>query len=486
MKNQHALLVVLMALLAVGTGCKKQKTEWQPQPPFPGLELPKTSYLIDNRSDTTLITGEGTTIFIPRNCFTTANNDSVAGEVTIIYREFHDAVDIFLSGIPMEFMSMGEKRYFRTAGMFEIDAQAGGAKANLKPGKTIDVRMPSQRPELDYSFFYMNPEKGAWEWVDLPENEANAEKIEATTRLESMRKTPDLISDEYFVANYEGLLDVYYDNNFNKIYKARNDEALRQKMATYKFRIYDMTMTGEIRFGNAYYHPLEMLWKEVDGKPVPNWVSNFCFSYAKDAAGKWGITNFKLRQLGGNLHEVTYKKDGLVFKKKMEAVIPLKNLLKLPADQWKKKYNDELALLAEEQQKIDVMAETFRAVSINQLGIYNFDALLKLSDWIAVEPTYTLDGNSTAPSQVVLILGDRSGFIHLKGAELQSIRINPRSNHRVFMKMEGTNQIGVFRNEMWSRVNTDYLRSIDRPPFAFDFEAKRFDNAVEFRTFLGF
>jgi len=487
MKNQHAILLIFIAILAANTGCQKQtKVAWQPQPPYPGLEIPKTSFQIDNTADTTLLMSNGTSVFIPSDCFTTAKGDSVAGEVTILYREFHDAVDIFLSGIPMDFTSMGEKRYFRTAGMFEIDAELNGEKGILKTGKTIDVRMPSDRAELDYSFFYMNPEKGAWEWVDLPENAVNAEKVEAKAKLAAKKTAPNLVSDEYFVANYEGLLDVYFDNYMGKVYSALKDEAIRQKMNAYKFKIYNMTLTGEIRFGNAYYHPTEMLWKEIDGKPIPAWVSNFRFSYSKNASGKWSMTNFSIRPVRGNVHEVMYKNKGVVFQKQMEAVIPLKNLLKLPAEQWQKKYDEELALLAEEQQKIDVLAETFRAVSVKMLGIYNFDALLKLNDWIAITPTFILEGKNNTTNDVVIILGDNNGFIHLKSSELQHMQINPLSNHRVFMKMDGQNQIGLFPTDRWKQVNADSLRAMNLPPFTLTFETKKFNNAIEFRSFLGF
>lgn len=487
MKKQHAFLVLLIVTMAVGIGCQKQKkAAWLPQPPYPGLEVPKTSFTIDNTTDTTLLTSNGTSLFIPNHCFTTSKGDSVVGKVTILYREFHDAIDIFLSGIPMDFTTMNEKRYFRSAGMFDIDAQLNDEKLTIKPGKAIDVHMPSQRAELNYSFFYMNPDKGAWEWVDLPETEVNAEKVEARIKLEAKKSTPNLISDQYFVVNYLGLLDVYLNNDMFKVNRAEKDEALRRKMSEYKFKIYDLTVGGEVRFGNAYYLPSELLWKDVDVKPMPKWLTRFRFSYAKDAKGKWSISNYSISQIRGNLYEVVYKKDGEVFRKKMEAVIPLKNLLKYPASQWQKKYDEEMVVLAEEQKRIDVMAETFRAVSIKMLGVYNFDELLKLDDWIAVKPTFVLDGKSNTTNDVVLFLGDNSGFIHLKAGELEKIQINPPSNHRVLMKMDGNNQIGVFPTDRWKQISADSLRAMELPPFTFNFETRKFNNAIEFRSFLGY
>lgn len=86
----------------------------------------------------------GSRIIIPRGAFVAANGEPVAGQVAIHFREMHDFVDFFLSGIPMTYDSAQTKYALESAGMIEIIAEQNGKRVNLAPEKPIQVELVSE------------------------------------------------------------------------------------------------------------------------------------------------------------------------------------------------------------------------------------------------------------------------------------------------------------------------------------------------------
>ena len=484
MKTRKMLFIAAAVCLAIlFNGCKKSGT-WKASPPFPGLEKPLTSFVINSDSDTTILLPGGTSITVAKGTLVKADGSAVSGEIEIFYRDFHDAIDVLLAGIHMDFYSMGQRRTFQTAGMFQIDAQQNGQPLRIAEGKQIDIRFGSKYPGSDFSFFFLNPQTGSWEWVDMPESEVNAEKVAAREAL--ALKTPMLyMGDEYFVMNYNRFLDIYLNDSWEKIYNLQNNKGIRKKLEAYNVKLNDVYVDGEMVFGRAYYHPGEMLWKDIDGKEFPKWLEKFETEWKKDSKGNWYIANFKFSSLGNNLYEVRYQKGKQTFTKRMEAVIPLRNLLKLPAEEWKKRYDEAMVDLAQEQAKIDLMAETFRSFSVNQLGTFNFDVLLKLDEWFPVEPTFTIGETPAAPGDVVIILEDNRGYLRLTPDKISTMRINPQSKHRILMFLPN-NEIGVFPVEKLNEIDMEQLSSQTKPPVTFALQKHKVTDAVELREFLGF
>lgn len=442
------------------------------------------SFIINADADETISLPSGTTIFIPSGTFVGPDGNPITGEYELLYREFHDAIDVLLSGIHMDFYSMGQKRTFQTAGMFHIDAKQGDQQLRIAEGKKIDVRFGSAYIGEDYNFFFLNPNTGGWEWVDLPEAEINQEKADALADL-SKKKPALYMGDEYFVANFNNFLDIYLNNDWDKIYKLREDKKTRKYLEEYDVAFHNIDMFGEIVFGRAYYNPAEMLWKDLDGKKFPKWLKDFTTDWQKDQNNKWYIANYNLRSLGNNIYEVFYKFEKNTFTKKIEAVIPIKNLLKLPPKEWKKRYDDAMLQLAEEQAKIDLMAETFRSFSVGQLGVYNFDRLMKLDDWFEVVPTFTISDTPIENQDFIIVFGDNSGYVKYTPNEYSKLMINPESGHRIMMILPN-NELALYPPELFKDMDIATLRSQSKPPVAFTLEKHTFTDAVSLREFLGF
>ncbi|MCB0644440.1 MAG: hypothetical protein KDC44_22505, partial [Phaeodactylibacter sp.] len=86
----------------------------------------------------------GSRLTIPAAAFETHAGAPVDGNIDIYYREMHDFVDFFLSGIPMTYDSAGVTYSLESAGMIEIYAEQNGQRIRMRPGKTIDVELISE------------------------------------------------------------------------------------------------------------------------------------------------------------------------------------------------------------------------------------------------------------------------------------------------------------------------------------------------------
>jgi len=86
----------------------------------------------------------GSKLIFPPAAFVDKDGQAVGGNVNIRYREFHDYVDFFLSGIPMEYDSAGTRYQLESAGMVEIYAEKDGKRLNIAPGKEIAVELVSE------------------------------------------------------------------------------------------------------------------------------------------------------------------------------------------------------------------------------------------------------------------------------------------------------------------------------------------------------
>ena len=140
MTKRFFQLSMLALAITFASCCHKKVKLWQPNPPYPGLEIKMSKFTINAGRDTILVLSNGTSITIPAGTMVNSEGVAVTGTYDLLYREFHDAVDIMLAGIPMDFNSMGQNRTLQTAGMFEIDALQNNNKLKIADGKDIDVR----------------------------------------------------------------------------------------------------------------------------------------------------------------------------------------------------------------------------------------------------------------------------------------------------------------------------------------------------------
>ena len=131
-------------------------------PPISNLDIKKTYYSVNSKNDTSLNYESGSKISIPKNAFLDEKGNLIDGKVKIEYREFSNAFDIYLGGIPMEFDSAGESMVFETAGMFEINATSNNKPVYVNPENKITIDMNSFEKGNQYNLYQLDTLSGKW------------------------------------------------------------------------------------------------------------------------------------------------------------------------------------------------------------------------------------------------------------------------------------------------------------------------------------
>ena len=132
------------------------------KPPFLERQIDQEKYIINSQEDSEIITESGTKIKFQNNSIVDEKGNTIKGGVEVEYRDFHNPIEIFLSGIPMEYDSAGVKQIFETAGMFELKAYQKGKKLYLKEGAKIDVELISTSNETRFNFYSFDEKTGKW------------------------------------------------------------------------------------------------------------------------------------------------------------------------------------------------------------------------------------------------------------------------------------------------------------------------------------
>ena len=114
------------------------------QPLHASVDIPCISFDIDASRDTIIYTGTGTSLTFLAGTLVKKNGVPVVGKVQVKIREFHDAVSILRSGIPMRLQS-DRNAFLQSSGMLEIRAFQNGDELEIGSGKFINT-------ELEYRF----------------------------------------------------------------------------------------------------------------------------------------------------------------------------------------------------------------------------------------------------------------------------------------------------------------------------------------------
>ena len=110
----------------------------------------------------------GSKMVVPKAAFANKYGALIEGEVEIHFKEYHDYVDFFLSGIPMEIKVDGKDGVLESAGMIEVYATQNGERLSMLPEKPIDIELKSKiafagdTPPA-FNIYYLDEDKRAWD-----------------------------------------------------------------------------------------------------------------------------------------------------------------------------------------------------------------------------------------------------------------------------------------------------------------------------------
>lgn len=162
-----------------------------------------------------------TTFHIPPKAFVNRAGNLVLGPVDIKLKEYHDYVDFFVSGIPMEYDSLGTRYQLESAGMIEVYAEQEGERVELALGKTLEIQLEAEIKVAKnatkapaFNIYKLNEEKRNWVY----EAEDKIEFIDEGNEVGSLQ------NEERFEADYKKevlSIDKEFQVAFEKI-KAQN------------------------------------------------------------------------------------------------------------------------------------------------------------------------------------------------------------------------------------------------------------------------
>jgi len=159
--KQQATLLISDSTALIGF-YKNEEVKPCINPPLEGVNIPYTIYKVNAERGGTFDFKTGSKIVIPKNAFVDENGKLLKGEVELRYREFHDAVDFFVSGIPMTYDSAGVKYQFESAGMMEMLAYQNGKMVNMDKEKSIHVELASTYKGTEYNLYKLDTVKNNW------------------------------------------------------------------------------------------------------------------------------------------------------------------------------------------------------------------------------------------------------------------------------------------------------------------------------------
>jgi len=136
-------------------------------PPIKTLKPTYQTKSVDANQGGTYVYENGSTVVIPPAAFVNGQGNLVEGPIEIKYREFHDYVDFFISGIPMNYDSMGNRYQLESAGMIEIYAEQNGERLKMNPGKKMDIKLvhdiyAAPDDPLDFNIYHLDTDQRNW------------------------------------------------------------------------------------------------------------------------------------------------------------------------------------------------------------------------------------------------------------------------------------------------------------------------------------
>ncbi len=159
-----AVTTVVVATLLLTNNLKKE-TESVVKPPFATLDVSSDLFSVDASKDTVITTKSGSQIKIAANSFVDENGNPLNGIVDIKYREFHDVIDIFMSGIPMTYDSAGTQYHFESAGMFEIKGFQNQEEVFISNASPITVLLASKQEGERFNIYKLDDKNGDWSYL---------------------------------------------------------------------------------------------------------------------------------------------------------------------------------------------------------------------------------------------------------------------------------------------------------------------------------
>lgn len=459
-----AVTAIVIATLLL-TNNAQQKIESAIKPPLPELNTKPRTYSVDAGKDTVIIAESGTQIKIKANSFLDKYGNPITGKVDINYREFHDMVDIFLSGIPMTYDSAGTQYHFESAGMFEIKGFQNHEEVFISEASPINILLASKQEGDRFNIYKLDDKSGDWSYINKDTAGNISESAVADMKTDSvqvpMNKKIEKLTKEVAIAKttiqqlaQEKPIAPVKETDGIQNLKIQVDEKEFPELALYKNLLF------EIDKNDKTYKPelSKITWDAASvSKGKENGTYILTFRKGKDEY------SFLTRPVVG---EKDYPKAIEQYNKKFEEYE--KTLAKRKEDEKRKEkelqteYDKLIAernaqivaaqqrMALETAQRSAASATTdiiYRSFMVSSFGIWNSDCPQNMPKGLMVSAKFTdKDNKELVFSTLYLVEKGKNAAYSLMNYDYSKFTFNPESEN-LLLGVTKDNKIAVFKPE---------------------------------------
>ena len=130
--------------------------------PIASLDIPVQTFNIDAINGGKVIASSGSYIKFPPNSFVDKNGDLIKGNVKVNFREFQDPIDLFISGITMQYDTLGSNFAFESSAMCEINATQGSVEVFVNPLSTPSIHLITNNEDTKHNLYFLDTVQQKW------------------------------------------------------------------------------------------------------------------------------------------------------------------------------------------------------------------------------------------------------------------------------------------------------------------------------------
>jgi hypothetical protein len=460
-------------------------------PAFSNLDIPFETYFVNAKKGGVLKLKNGSFIKIPANTFKDEKGQLVSGNVDIRYREFRDAVDILVSGIPMQYDSAGQKNQLESAGMFEIQGIQNGKKVAL--AKDIIVEMASSNASGNFNQYFLDTLSRSWKYLGENKIVGGDAKDESVVGKDSaianlLRREMPL--DDGFQSTVEENELAVSQNKIQELNKQTNAlkkeepvKPIKSKVDNYHFDLdvlpeefpelvdykgLQFEVGPENKTFNAGLY--EIMWDDVKlnyNTPGKNYKINFVKNNKSSEFIVYpvyqGKDSVKVKAL--------YQKKFVEYQKKLNEKIAAEKKAQeemvLKQKKWEekveaqqKKFDEEQRKFAEQELKRSKAVNNFNirnVFMVSQFGVYNTDRCFKFENEVRLTSYFADDDNKQLKVEAIYhIDADINTLIshYPYGLNGYEFNYNQKSTNTLFA-ITSKNEVLVFSPEQFSKITPE-------------------------------
>ena len=477
--------ILLLFVLIFSFSCSDKVAE-KPfiLPPFAHLNPEYLEFDLEASKADTIFIETGTEIIIPANIWVDKDGKKIKGSINLKYREFSDALDIFLAGVPMRYDSAQVKYNLKTAGMFEIRAYKDTSEIFIDKDKFIDVKLASDIAGEEYNFYTLDEKNKNWAYkgINKPVFNDKINKFKDSIK-ELTPKHPFPFTNDYFALDYYAILDVYFNirpDGTRSLYQYKGNKSLKRKS-----KKYGLNWSGifgdwkKANFNGRQYFAYELVWKNVSGKKIPKWVQTkktLGENYLKECK-PMGNSKYYM-----HVYDYNTQKEFKFFAK---AVMLLKDVFKKMPEDWKNEYEIVQKKVAERERRLSMQKQFLRTYKISTTGLHNWDVINKYENKILVKSDFKFQNKEIDAETVPLMYftDNNQSYVKIHYADWNTIKLIPDSTAK-FVAVLSNKEAAIFTSEEYNKLNFEELSSKKEALQTFAMKTKKINSREDFLNMM--